>query len=294
MSYPRKLHTLIVEDEDGPLKAYEVLFDRLVKEDRDGIATPSFAVSFSDAEKCLAGENIYHVLILDMGLPPSNRVATPEGVEHGMRLLELAAERDDYPIPVVIVISGRLGGSTDVPQIRSRIESSFFYGQFLNKGAEDKDAQIVRGMEKAREYCNVGIHVRDSHGKLFPTLSPRELDLLRRCMCKNKSIGVDLEWWSAEDRAMGPDAPRWKKVLLGQFLLDGNMGRSKPRLFSSSSQPTRPHTFIPPPRLPLINYGTLRRWTHAARMPGACWSRRASARLGQSRLTNSLSVIRLM
>jgi hypothetical protein len=226
MSYPRKLHTLIVEDDAVPLKAYEVLFNRLVKEDKDGIATPSFAVSFSDAEKCLAGPNIYHVLILDMGLPPSNRLTAPDGVEHGLRLLELAAERDDYPIPVVLVISGRLGGSTDVPQIRRRIERSFFYGQFLNKGAEDKDAQIVRGMEKAREYCDVGIHIKDSPEELSPTLSPREHDLLRRCMCRNKSIGVDLEWWSAEDSGMRPDAPRWKKVLLGQFLLDGNMGRS--------------------------------------------------------------------
>jgi hypothetical protein len=226
MSYPRKLHTLIVEDEDGPLKAYEMLFSRLVREDKRGIATPKFAVSFSDAEACLADPNIYHVLILDMGLPPSNRQTTPDGVEHGMRLLDLAAKRDEYPIPVVLVISGRLGGSTDIPQIRSRIESSFWYGQFLNKGAEDKDAQIIRGMEKAREYCDVGIHLRDSYGKLFPTLSPCELDLLRRCMCKNGSIGVDLEWWSTEDRGMGPDAPRLKKVFLGQFLLDGNMERS--------------------------------------------------------------------
>jgi hypothetical protein len=226
MSYPRKLHTLIVEDDDGPRKAYEMLFCRLEKLDKGGIATPSFAVSFSDAEECLSGPNIYHVLILDMGLPSSNRQTAPDGVEHGMRLLELAANRDDYPIPVVLVISGRLGGSTDVPQIRSRIERSFWYGQFLNKGAEDKHEQIILGMEKAREYCDVGIHMKDGHGKSFPTLSPRELDLLRRCMCKNSSIGVDLEWWSAEDRGMRQDAPRWKKVLLGQFLLDGNMGRS--------------------------------------------------------------------
>lgn len=226
MSYPRKIHTLIVEDEDGPRKAYEVLFNRLVREDKNGVAPPTFAVSYSDAERCLEENNIYHILILDMGLPPENRRATPEGVEHGMRLLDLAAKRADYPIPVVLVISGRLGGTTDVPQIRSRIENGFWYGEFLNKGAVDKDAQIALGITKAREYCDVGIHLRDGHAKLFPTLSPCEVDLLRRCMCKNKSIGVDLEWWSAEDRAVGKDAPRWKKVLLGQFLLDGNLGRS--------------------------------------------------------------------
>jgi len=226
MSYPRKLQTLIVEDEEGPLKAYEILFDRLIKEDKNGITAPSVVMSYSDAEKCLADPNIYHLLILDMGLPPSNRQTTPDGVEHGMRLLELAAKRNDYPIPVVLVISGRLGGSTDVPQIRSRIENGFFYGQFLNKGAEDKEAQIILGIQKAREYCDVGIHLKDCQGKLFPTISPCERDLLRRCICKNKSIGVDLEWWSAEDRGVGPDASRWKKVLLGQFLLDGNLGRS--------------------------------------------------------------------
>lgn len=231
MSYPRKIHTLIVEDEEGPLKSYEIIFDRMVKKDKDGVAPPSFAVSYGDAEKRLLGPNIYHLLILDMGLPPSNRGATPDGVEHGMRLLEIAAKRDDYPIPVVLVISGRLGGSTNVPQIRSRIESSFFYGQFLNKAAEDKEAQIVLGMEKAREYCDIGIHLRDSPGKQFPTLSPSEHDLLRRCTYKNKSIGVDLEWWSAEDRGVVPNSPRWKKVLLGQFLLDGNMGRSNQIFF---------------------------------------------------------------
>lgn len=230
MSYPRKLHTLIVEDELGPRQSYEMLFRRLRERGSGDFEGPVFALSFEDAKKRLSGSDLFHIVILDMGLPEKNRQSVPEGVEPGMQLLELAALRDNYPIPVVLVISGRLGGKTDVPQIRARLERDFWYGQFLNKGVKTEE-EILEGIAKAQQYCDVGIHVRDSSGSTYPTLSPREDDLLRRCILKANFLGVDLEWWSAEDAGTEQNSGRWKKVLMGRFLMGEGRGMSSQTFF---------------------------------------------------------------
>jgi hypothetical protein len=214
MSYPRKVHTLIVEDEEGPRRAYTLLFERLVKDNPRGIANPTFAASFDDAARHLNGSAIFHMAIIDMGLPARNRGSVPDGIEPGMQLLDLGAAREHCPLPVVLVISGRLGGPTDVRQLREKLDRSFWHGQFLNKGDGKTNDAILRGIEKSQEYSDVGIHLVDAGPDVFPILSPREEDLLRRCCRRDSCLGVVLRWWSAETFEVREGIREWKKVLM--------------------------------------------------------------------------------
>lgn len=110
----------------------------------------------------------------------------------------------------------------------------FWYGQMVNKGPDLPD-ELKRGLGKAHEYCDVGIQLQDSGRAWFPTISPREEDLLRRCVLSQQScLGVDLQWWGAE---LGPSVSRPRhdagptKVLMGRFLLDDGLEVSRPTFF---------------------------------------------------------------
>jgi hypothetical protein len=66
----------------------------------------------------------------------------------------------------------------------------------------------------------------------YPTLTPRDEDLLRRCVLSQENcVGLDLKWWAAE---YGPPPSTeslwggWTKVLNGRFILDGDGGVSRP------------------------------------------------------------------
>ena len=63
---------------------------------------------------------------------------------------------------------------------------------------------------------------------------PREDDLLRKCVRAVGCVGLDLAWWSAQrfdPRFAGTSEGLWKKVLVGYFLLDNNLGKSNPAFF---------------------------------------------------------------
>ena len=141
MSYPRKLHILVVEDEESPRRSHEKTLE-LLSEDFP-LCAPVIACSFEDGKRRLQDSAIYHLLILDLGLPAGVRDAVLDGVEPGIELLKLAATRDSYPIPSVLVISGRLGGSTSLPHISSLLQS-FFFGEFVRQRRHGPRRQNIR------------------------------------------------------------------------------------------------------------------------------------------------------
>jgi CheY-like chemotaxis protein len=231
MSYPRAVRILIIEDEPEVTSNYEKLLKGL--ESQFGACEFDLACSREDGQRRINGDCIYHLLILDLGLPPTTRGQVASGVEPGIALLRAAAVRDSYPIPAALVISGRLGGSTSLPQLAALLEDSFFYGQFINKGDVGIANLITDAIKAALQYIDVGLHLRDGGRNLYPVITPKEDDLLRRCALNLKCVGLDLEWWGAEQAytvAEGTKIP-WKKVLLGEFLLGDNMGRSRPHFF---------------------------------------------------------------
>jgi len=98
--------------------------------------------------------------------------------------------------------------------------------------------ELLASIRDAERYCGVGIHVRDGGELRYPTLSPRDEDLLRRCVLQNQErVGVDLEWWAAEYmRPTGEfkECKGWTKTLMGRFVLSRGIGLSRPTFFKLS------------------------------------------------------------
>lgn len=232
MSYPRKLHILVVEDDEDVILGYKQFFTTIAKESR--LVDPTFARSFDDATKCIEGSNIYHLVILDLNLPDETRQPAETGLARGSQLIEALAKRDSYPVPVLLIVSGRLNTAESISDLESRLKQDFWYGELANKGpAQFKE--IMKAIRKAHEYLDVGIHVQDSMRRWFPTISPREEDLLRRCVLSVEAgLGVDVKWWDAEagQTISRPTPSRGPtKVLMGHFLLDDGLGLSIPTFF---------------------------------------------------------------
>ncbi len=233
MSYPRKLHILVTEDDSDAIEAYKATFTLLAKNFQ--FVEPVFARSFADAKRHIDGSDIFHVVLLDLNLPLATRQQPAEGLAPGEQLLEELAKRDRLPVPVVLVVSGKLNLPHPIGGIQDRLAKDFWYGRLVNKGSPDQHSEIEIGLTQALKYIDLGIHIRDSGSEWFPTLSPREEDLLRRCILSQPStLGVDIRWWSAEpgQSASHPSPNRGPtKVLMGQFLMDDGMGTSIPTFF---------------------------------------------------------------
>ena len=232
MSYPRKLHILVIEDDPDAIEAYKTSFAILAKTYQ--FVVPIYARSFEEAKKHIESATIFHVVFLDLNLPLVTRQQPAEGFAPGEQLLEDLAKRDKYPIPAVIVLSGKLNLPHPLRAIQDRLAQDFWYGHLANKGTEQHH-EIQVGLAKALEYVDVGIHIQDAEKEWFPTLSPREEDLLRRCVLSQPSnLGVDIRWWSAEPgpSISHPSTNRGPtKVLVGHFHMDDGMGSSIPTFF---------------------------------------------------------------
>lgn len=244
MSFPLNIQALVIEDEEGPKDAYASIFEGLRSEYAElpfSAGPPCFAFSYEEAIACLESSKIFHVVILDLRLPEKPRSPAVEGVDLGLNLLARCVERDRYPIPGLLVISGHIG-STEQARMQETLLHGFYYGRQLVKGdygliendIRDAYRQVVR-------YCSVGIHLRDAGDELYPTISPREDDLLRRSVLQQHGgVGLDLNWWSAKRSrhlSGGTNAQEspWTKVLMGRYLLDGGRGASRPKFFKLMS-----------------------------------------------------------
>jgi CheY-like chemotaxis protein len=233
MSYPRKLHILVVEDDADAIQAYKTSFSLLAKKSFQ-LVEPVFTRSHGDAKKHIDGSEVFHVVLLDLNLPFATRGQPVEGLAPGEQLLEDLAKRDAYPVPVVLIVSGKLNLAQPIGGLQDRLAKDFWYGRLVNKGLEQA-SEIEAGLTQALKYIDVGVHIRDAGKEWFPTLSPREEDLLRRCVLSQPSgLGVDVRWWSAEPglSASHPSPNRGPtKVLMGHFLMDDGMGPSIPTFF---------------------------------------------------------------
>jgi len=234
MSYPLILQPLVIEDEEGTKDAYEGIFDSVATDFTDlpfAAPRPCFAFSYEEALKYLDSSKIFHVVILDLRLPEKPKLPARDDIELGTRLLDRFMERDRYPIPVLLVISGHIG-STEQNRMQDALREGFHYGRLLAKGDYALlEQEIRRACKEAFRYCAVGIHLRNAGADQYPVITPREDDLLRRSVLQQQgAIGLDLNWWSAKKAGVGSENP-WSKVLMGRYLLDAGHGASRPRFF---------------------------------------------------------------
>jgi CheY-like chemotaxis protein len=245
MSYPLMLQPLVIEDNDDVKDAYEGIFETISAEFRAsvpfGIMHPCYAFSYDAAVKHLEGSKIFQVVILDLRLPEAQGLPEVQDQDLGLALLEKCIERDRYPIPALLVISGHVG-STDQVRIQDTLRDNFFYGKLLQKGDYGfLEKEIRRACHEALRYAGVGLHLRDAGLDQYPTLNPREEDLLRRSVLQQSGgIGADLNWWSASrspQASAGTTSNPWTKVLMGRYLLDDGGGASRPKFFKLLAGP---------------------------------------------------------
>lgn len=232
MGYPKVIQPLIVEDDAGVKDYYEAALAEYIEKGR--MVAPKYAFSYADGVRLINQDKAYHLVILDLGLPESAGQPAPTAINYGINLLDKCIHRNRYPIPAVLIVSGMLQKANQ-NELDTKVREGFAYGRVLVK-ATNLQQDIVAAIEAIERYCDVGIHVADGGPLRFPTISPRDEDLLRRCVLKmvGPTVGLDLAWWSAEfSRPTGPfrDDKGWTKTLMGRFLLGKGMGASRPTFF---------------------------------------------------------------
>lgn len=243
MSYPRKLHILIIEDDQDPIDTYQELLAALGK--IYPYVEPTVVRSYDDACHYINGPNVIHLVILDLNLPLETRQQAADGIASGQQFLDVLAHRNAYPVPAVLVVSGKLRLAR-LTELQKRLATEFSYGALVNKGDAALNDELETALQKAQQYCDVGIHVTDADEAWYPPLTPREEDLLRRCVLSQPGcLGVKLQWWGAESapsfsHSQEPAGPT--KVLMGSFLLDDGMGDSRPTFFKFEPSVNAPAT----------------------------------------------------
>jgi hypothetical protein len=80
---------------------------------------------------------------VDLGLPFQIRRRADSGVEPGELLVKCFAKREDYPVPALLVISGRLGVA-HLPDLQQAVQKEFWYGCVVNKGFFSESVAVVR------------------------------------------------------------------------------------------------------------------------------------------------------
>jgi CheY-like chemotaxis protein len=233
VSYPRQIQPLVIEDELVVKASYEQLFIDLGKKGFS-VLPPRFAFCYEDALAEIRSNCIFHLVILDLCLPERSGIAVDDSsVGWGMSLCDELALRDAYPVPAVVIRTA-FASKTEQSELRSRLDRDFAYGELVVKGG-GFSGELEKAVQKVLKYLDAGIHVSDGRDRRWPTLSPREEDLLRRMiLSKQGAIGLDLRWWTAEHlRPTGQFAAfrGWTKTLMGQFLLDKGRGSSSLNFF---------------------------------------------------------------
>lgn len=231
MSYPRSMQVLVVEDEQQAKQYYETLFGRL--KETGEVASVEYAFSYNEGVKALDQKKMFHLVILDLRLPEEPGLPPADGADYGLALLRKCENRDDYPVPALLIISGHLD-KTNQTQLQDEVAKSFWYGRAVTKGP-DLAEDIRSAVRSAQAYCDVGVHIRDGGAGQYPTITPREKDLLRRCVLHHESAtGLDLRWWAKEyepPSELNSGYAGWTKTLMGHFVLEQGMGLSRPTFF---------------------------------------------------------------
>ena len=214
MSYPRFINPLVIEDDPAVKAQYEIIFQALAK--KYPLAPARWGFCYQDAIKHLSQEGPYHLVILDLRLPEEPGQPESELLDFGQSILTTCLQRDDYPVPALLVVSGNLQHAASQEALESSVRNGFHYGRVLVKSQHSLASEIEKAVEAVLQYQDVGITIADGGNRVFPTVSPREEDLIRRVVCQQAdAIGVDLTWWSATSNPWSG----WTKTLVGRFFV---------------------------------------------------------------------------
>src|SRR5207245_1445685 len=126
MSYPHELLALIIEDEESSKSFYDAVFEQLAEKGY-ALAKPRYAFCHSDGVAALTADTIFHLVILDLRLPKCPGEPPSDGLDFGLDLLQCCAERNDYPVPALLVVSGHLDKANQ-GDLNARVTGGFAHG----------------------------------------------------------------------------------------------------------------------------------------------------------------------
>lgn len=231
MSYSRSLRVLLIEDCPEVVRAYEAALTSLGEDEGFDIVAPTVAGGVTEAMEQLASNTPIHVVVLDLKLPERAGADAEEYTGSGLNLLDAIVARENYPVPVLLILTGQPNYIQNFSGLSDRLQRSLYCGLVVSKGL-DSSAHLRRALESAQRYVDFGVRICDEHERPWPPLTPREEDLIRRFGLKNPTYaGVDLQWWSAERKDNGEGRPSWSKVLTGRFWLREHAMETRPFFF---------------------------------------------------------------
>ena len=194
------------------------------------------AGGISEAREQLAKEIPFHLVVLDVKLPSTVGGSSEATTESGLDLLPQLSNRDSYPIPGLLILTGNQRYLIRSLFLNEQLSKTFYYSLIREKGT-DKDIETYfrEAIFAVQQYIDFGIHINADEDRTWPILSPRELDLIRRAGLTDHSFaGVDLRWSHAELKNLG-DFDDWTKVLMGHYWLKGSSAETRSFFFKLES-----------------------------------------------------------
>jgi len=178
----------VVEDDPAVKAQYEAIFQTLSK--KYPLAAARWGFCYQDATKHLSQPGPYHLVILDLRLPEEHGQPESELLDFGQSILTTCLQRDEYPVPALLVVSGNLQRTVSQESLESSVRNGFHYGRVLVKSQTNLATEIETAIQEVLRYQDVGISLADGGSLVFPTISPREEDLIGGSCVSRKTLSA--------------------------------------------------------------------------------------------------------
>lgn len=184
-----EIRVLLVEDNVDQIKVCQRYLNQLSS--NEGVSFHvDVATSLSTAIVFLESNAPLDLVILDLGLPMLDGGPDCDSHANGRLLFERFSEREHRPIPALVVMSGFLG-QIEMHKFQTMADSRFAYGSIANK--LDVKGELIRAIQYIDRYRAVRLLPSDGHP--LPRLTPRDEDLVKRCIVAIDGKAATLRDW---------------------------------------------------------------------------------------------------
>lgn len=213
MSTTQDLKILVVEDNETAIRNYRAHFTGM------GLGMPQFVKSFNEAQSLLSSVEHFDLVILDLCIPEMAVSAemvglpAPEGIQYGLRLKKQCLERDENPIPGLVIITGKLA-KIDQSLEREKLEREFACGKLVLKSQSKLSDEIEPVIERTRAFNRQEVTGEQ--------INSREIYLVRRLALHLEYQGFELSLLTKQptDLQAAPFAADGARMFIGKPILE--------------------------------------------------------------------------